>query len=165
MTPSPRTIECSLPGHRGGRGRPRPSNRPPAAPRPPLPAGRVPRVSRLMALALRFQGLLQQGLIADYATLARLGHVSRARVSQIMNLLVLAPDIQEALLFLPRTEKGRDPIHRCWTGGSSAVSGRNSTVTWRIERSRPTRAVNSCVCSSRPDQGAGFLVRKTQQRG
>jgi hypothetical protein len=111
MTPSPRTIECSLPGHRGGRGRPRPSDRPPAAPRPPLPAGRVPRVSRLMALALRFQGLLQQGLIADYATLARLGHVSRARVSQIMNLLVLAPDIQEALLFLPRTEKGRDSIH------------------------------------------------------
>ena len=44
-----------------------------------------------MALALRFQGLLQQGLIADYATLARLGHVSRARITQIMNLAVLAP--------------------------------------------------------------------------
>jgi hypothetical protein len=27
------------------------------------------------------------------------------------NLLVLAPDIQEALLFLPQTERGRDPIH------------------------------------------------------
>jgi hypothetical protein len=64
-----------------------------------------------MALALRFQGLLQQGLIADYATLARLGHVSRARITQIMNLAVLAPDIQEALLFLPRTERGRDPLH------------------------------------------------------
>jgi hypothetical protein len=64
-----------------------------------------------MALALRFEGLLQQGLIADYATLARLGHVSRARVSQIMSLLGLAPDIQEALLFLPRTQRGRDPIH------------------------------------------------------
>jgi len=63
-----------------------------------------------MALALRFQGLLQQGLIADYATLARLGHVSRARVTQIMNLAVLAPDIQETLLFLPRTQRGRDPI-------------------------------------------------------
>jgi hypothetical protein len=48
-----------------------------------------------MALALRFQGLLQQGLIADYATLAHLGHVSRARVTQIMNLLVLAPDNPE----------------------------------------------------------------------
>jgi hypothetical protein len=59
-----------------------------------------------MALALRFEDLLQQGLIADYATLARLGHVSRARVSQITSLLGLAPDIQEALLFLPRTLKG-----------------------------------------------------------
>ena len=128
MTPSPRTIECSLPGHRGGRGRPRPSDRPPAAPRPPLPAGRVPRVSRLMALALRFQGLLQQGLIADYAALARLGHVSRARVSQIMNLLVLAPDIQEALLFLPRTEKGRDPIHLAQLQPLAAL------LDWRQQR-------------------------------
>ncbi len=34
----------------------------------------------------------------------------RARVTQIMNLLQLAPEIQEALLFLPRTVKGRDPI-------------------------------------------------------
>src|SRR5262249_7856992 len=32
------------------------------------------------------------------------------RVSQVMNLLNLAPDIQEALLFLPRTERGRAPI-------------------------------------------------------
>ncbi len=50
-------------------------------------------------------------MIADYATLAELAHVSRARMSQVMNLLVLAPDIQEALLFLPRTVRGRDPIH------------------------------------------------------
>jgi hypothetical protein len=36
--------------------------------------------------------LLQQGLIANYATLARLGHVSRARVTQIMNLTVLVDE-------------------------------------------------------------------------
>jgi hypothetical protein len=48
-----------------------------------------------MALALRFQGLLQQGLIANSAALARLGHVSRARVTQIMNLVALAPDNPE----------------------------------------------------------------------
>ena len=71
----------------------------------------MPRVSRLLALAVRLDELVRAGVIADYATLAELAHVSRARVSQIMNLLVLAPDIQEALLFLPRTECGRDPIH------------------------------------------------------
>ena len=77
---------------------------------PPLPPGRVPRVARLMALAIRFEQLLRQRVVADYAALARLGHVSRARVTQIMNLLCLAPDLQEALLFLPRSQRGRDPI-------------------------------------------------------
>jgi hypothetical protein len=72
--------------------------------------GRVPRVARLMALAIRFDELIRSGAIADRADLARLGHVSRARVTQIMNLLHLAPDIQEELLFLPRVTSGRDPI-------------------------------------------------------
>lgn len=55
--------------------------------------GRVPRVAKLMALAIRFQGFLNEGAVEDYAELARLAHVSRARISQIMNLLLLAPDI------------------------------------------------------------------------
>ena len=63
-----------------------------------------------MALAKRMDGLVRSGEVADYADIAWLGNVSRARVTQIMNLLQLAPDIQEALLFLPRTERGRDPI-------------------------------------------------------
>ena len=74
------------------------------------PPGRVPRLARLMALAIRLKGLVQSGAVADYAEIARLGHVTRARVTQIMNLLHLAPDIQEEILFLPRTERGRDPI-------------------------------------------------------
>ena len=73
--------------------------------------GRVPRIARLMALALRFDEYLRTGQVVNHAALAELGHVSRARISQIMNLLHLAPDIQEAILFLPRTLQGRDPIH------------------------------------------------------
>jgi hypothetical protein len=71
----------------------------------------VPRIARLLALAHKFDGLVRQGVVADYAALARLGHVSRARITQITNLLLLAPDIQEAILFLPATLRGRDPIH------------------------------------------------------
>ena len=58
-------------------------------PTPPAPAepGRVPRVARLMALALRCDGLVRSGAVRDYAELARLGHVTRARVSQVMRLL------------------------------------------------------------------------------
>ena len=108
---TPRTVVCRLPS--GRRGRSQRALRPAAlaAAQPALPRGRVPRVSRLLALALRLDELVRAGVIADYATLAELAHVSRARVSQIMNLVVLAPAIQEALLFLPRTERGRDPIH------------------------------------------------------
>jgi len=63
-----------------------------------------------MALAIRCDGMIRAGEVADYAELARLAHVTRARITQIMNLLMLAPDIQEAILFLPRFEGGRDPI-------------------------------------------------------
>ena len=76
----------------------------------PTPTGSIPRVSRLMALAVRYQRLIAEGAVADYANLAALGHVTRARMTQIMSLLNLAPDIQEALLFLPRTLSGRDAI-------------------------------------------------------
>ena len=63
------------------------------------PGQRLPRLTRMLALAIRSDGLLREGVIANYAELAKLAHVSRARVTQIMNLLNLAPDLQERLLF------------------------------------------------------------------
>src|SRR4051812_43939472 len=59
---------------------------------------RVPRVARLLALAHKFQGMLDRGEVKSMAELARLGRVSRARITQIMDLLMLAPEIQEAVL-------------------------------------------------------------------
>jgi hypothetical protein len=61
-------------------------------------------------LAIRLDGLIRSGAVGDQGEIARLGHVSRPRVTQILNLLLLAPDIQEALLFLPPVERGSDPI-------------------------------------------------------
>lgn len=66
----------------------------------PAPPERIPRISRLMALAIHFEGLIRCGTVRDYADLARLGGVSRARITQIMNLLNLPPWKQEELLFL-----------------------------------------------------------------
>lgn len=77
---------------------------------PEVPAGRVPRISRLMALALRFDDLVRSGEVADFADIAELGQVTRARVSQIVNLLNLAPDIQEAILFLPPVAGEREAV-------------------------------------------------------
>ena len=79
---------------------------PPAA----VPEGLVPRISRLMALAIRFDNLVRLGEVADFADIAELGQVTRARVSQIVNLLNLAPDIQEAILFLPPVPGDREAV-------------------------------------------------------
>lgn len=79
-------------------------------PTPVLPEGRIPRISRLLALSHHFERLVVMGEVKDYAELARLGNVSRARITQIMNLLLLSPDIQEAILFLPKVMEGHDPI-------------------------------------------------------
>jgi hypothetical protein len=74
------------------------------------PVGRLHRVSRLMALAIKLETLLEKRTLRDYTDIAVLGRVSKARVTQIMNLLNLAPDIQEQLLFLPATTLPRDKI-------------------------------------------------------
>lgn len=88
-----------------GRVRIREAAEPTAIAPPPLP-----RVTRLMALAIKLDGLLASGTITDQAELARAGCITRARATQIMNLLHLAPDIQEAVLSLPPVARGRDPV-------------------------------------------------------
>jgi hypothetical protein len=72
--------------------------------------GQMPRLTRLMALAIKCLGMVESGEVSDYADLARAGYVTRARMSQIMNLVNLAPDIQEQILFLPATEAGNSPL-------------------------------------------------------
>lgn len=79
---------------------------PPTAPK--RPKGRLPRITRYMALAIYYEDLIRQGHVHDYAEIATLGHVTRARVTQIMNLRLLAPEIQERILNLVRLEGGRD---------------------------------------------------------
>lgn len=102
-----------------------------------LPMGRLPKVARLMALAIRFEHLIRSGDVADYAEIARLGHVSRARVTQIMNLLHLAPSIQDALLHLPRVEQGRDPVNERDLRPIAAL------VDWHAQRLVWTRLAKS----------------------
>jgi len=114
-----------------------------ATPQPP-PAGRVPRISKLMALAIRFDRLIKEGEITDQAELARLGQVTRARVTQIMNLLLLAPDIQEEILFLPRTRHGRDPIREIMVRPIAAIPDwRKQQTAWRSIRVRSTPQSNT----------------------
>jgi hypothetical protein len=66
----------------------------------PEPVGPAPRIARLMALAHKLDALVRSGAISSYGELARLGHITPARLTQIMVLLHLAPSIQEYLLFI-----------------------------------------------------------------
>ncbi len=103
-----------------------------SAPRPSddVEIGRVPRISRLMALAIRFDRLIREGNVADLSELARLAHVTQPRMTQIMNLNHLAPDIQEVLLFLPRVTSGREQIHERMLRPVMAMPD------WRAQRRR-----------------------------
>lgn len=73
---------------------------------PSTQPSRPPRIARLVALAHKLESLVQNGDVKDYRELARLGHISDARLSQILLLAQLAPAIQERILFLPAWEEG-----------------------------------------------------------
>jgi len=59
----------------------------------------------MLALAHHFDRLIAQGVVKDYAEIARLTQLSRARVTQIMTLKFLAPAIQEEIAWLPNSRK------------------------------------------------------------
>jgi hypothetical protein len=71
---------------------------------------RLPRITKMMALAIRLDHLIKSGQVSDQAELARVGHVSRARLTQIMDLNLLAPDIQDRILHLNPTCNEREAI-------------------------------------------------------
>jgi hypothetical protein len=97
-----------------------------------LPAPRIPRITRLMALAIKLDEMIRRGEVRDYADLARLGHVSRARITQIMNLLNLAPEIQEAVLYMdPASSPFNDVRERHLRKLVSVVAWREQQQLWR----------------------------------
>jgi hypothetical protein len=100
------TVEIQFRLHATGRplGGPGPSDAPPPG------NGRLPRVTQVMALAIQFQDMIQRGEARDYADLARLGCLTRERMSQIMELVWLAPDIQQEILEFPPSGAARFPI-------------------------------------------------------
>lgn len=111
------------------------------APEKPCLGGRIPRVSRLMALAIRFDRLLSDGIVSDLSELARLAHVTQPRMTQIMNLLHLAPDIQEEILHLPTVKAGDDPItERDLRPIAAMRDWRKQGMAWRSHHALAMRA-------------------------
>ena len=102
-----------------------------AAPNPSSPA-RIPRIARLMALARHVEELVRSGTLNSYAAAARLGQISRARLSQILGLLNLAPELQEQLLFLEHPGRGRPaPVLRQVLAVAAALDWDEQRRRWR----------------------------------
>lgn len=69
--------------------------------------GNIPHISRLLALAMRYDKMIRERNIPDFNTLAKLVGVTKPRMTQIMNLVNLSPDIQAAILTLPNIRQSR----------------------------------------------------------
>lgn len=117
------TMEFEVHFPRDGRGlrakpgpKPKPRSEEPSAPK------KLPRVVRMLALAHHLDDLLQKGLVKDYADIARLSGLTRARITQIMQLLLLAPVIQEEILRGLNNGKGV---------GEKAVREIARNITWK----------------------------------
>ena len=112
---------------------------------PATAAGRIPRVTRLLALAHRIEGMIRSGEIRDWAEAARLVGVTRARMTQIANLLLLAPEIQEAILDVPRVVKGSDQItERQLRETVSQVDWSEQRIRWKTLDIAPHPPSGAC---------------------
>ncbi len=103
MTPDRRVIDGEL--HRERRGRRQRFT----ASAPATPASLPARVAVTLAMAHKIRQGILAGEIKDQADAARSLALTRARLSQILDLTNLAPDLQEEILFLEATG-GREPL-------------------------------------------------------
>jgi hypothetical protein len=90
--------------------------------------GRLPRITKVLALAIQFDDMIRRGVAKDYTGLARLGCISKERISQIMRLVCLAPDIQQEILTMSRTPRGRFHV------GEVALRQVASKMLWGEQR-------------------------------
>ena len=91
-------------------------------------SGRVPRIAQLVALARRMQSMLESRQVESFQQLAELGRISQPRMTQIVSLLLLAPDIQEELLYLPEVVQGKAAIHE------RLLRPLTTELDWRVQK-------------------------------
>ncbi|ACY13501.1 hypothetical protein [Haliangium ochraceum] len=94
--------------HGGGKGRPHRFSGEPAPSAPP-PARRPARVAQMLAFAHRVEAEVARGEFESRSAAARHYGMTTGRITQIMSLLWLSPEIQEDVLFLKAVD-GREPV-------------------------------------------------------
>ena len=77
----------------------------------PVPAD-VPKMTRMLILGYHFERLVRDGKVKNYAEIARLTGLSRARVTQIVNLTLLTPRVQDEILSAGDRNGDPHPLER-----------------------------------------------------
>lgn len=92
------TVTYKLEITRGRKGHRRVAAPAPPPERPTIDPATVPRITRMLVLGYHFERLVRERKIKNYAEIARLTGLSRARVTQQINLSFLPPHVQEHIL-------------------------------------------------------------------
>ena len=102
---------------------------PPASLRPVIDPSSIPKLTRLLVLGHHFERLVRDGVVVDYTQLARLTGLSKARVTQILNLTMLPPDVQLEVLLLDGADVRR---HRLFEKTAARLAAAHSD--WNEQR-------------------------------
>lgn len=101
------------------------------------PVRRPAKVARMLALAHHLQRAIDQGLVADRAEVARKLGLTRARVTQLLDLLLLAPDLQSEVLEMTAEDAVEPTTER-------RLAGIARTVHWVQQRSNWLQVRRGC---------------------
>jgi hypothetical protein len=134
-------------------------------PRPPREA-RTPRVVELLRKAIEWRTLLESGEVPSQAEIARREGITRARVTQVLGLLRLTPEIQESILSLPAgsrrpaiTERALRPIAQLQDRTDQQAQFRELSG-WAVRE----RSIQSSLCAPR-SPGNTARPRNVPRRG
>jgi predicted XRE-type DNA-binding protein len=124
---------------------------PPVAPEP---ARRPARLAVMLALAHKIQQAIDRGAVRDRAEVARRLGLTRARVTQLMDLMLLAPDIQELILFAESVDGVEPMIER-------TVRAVVCSMSWGEQRPSQRYCGRSLSARSPRESAVGGRDRKT----
>ncbi len=106
-------------------------------PPPPPPTVRRPaRIARMLAFAHRIEAAIARGEYRDRADAARQLAVTRARLTQLMDLTLLAPDLQEQILFSEAVDGVEPMAERALRAAIHAGSWAEQRAKWPAARRR-----------------------------
>lgn len=101
---------------------------------PAEPVRRPARVAQMLALAHALENAIEEGFYENRAEVASVLGLTRARITQFLGLTMLAPDIQEELLFLEAID-GVEPLSvRALRPIARMASWREQRDAWRCLR-------------------------------